>query len=289
MINDAPWWILADVCRVLDIRNPSDAAARLDADEKMTLGNAEGAEIRRFFGHGAAPTLVNESGVYSLTITSRKPEAKRFKKWITSEILPSIRRTGSYHGSPAPEPTPVPALTPAMPQALAQQALAVIGGLQTLLAEQQALVQEHRETIQLQTDLLSHNMPKAFVHDRILEAAGTLTLSDAAKTLGVPPRKLIRFLFASKWIFKRSQKSPWIAQQPRLTSGLLTHKVSTIMQPDGTSKAVEQVRVTTKGMARLARIVPADITEDALARAAFSSRSETGTVRRIPGGGRAYH
>lgn len=278
-----PWWALVDVCKSLGIKNPSDAASRLEADERMTLGITEGHSGQR--GGARFMTLINESGAYALIFSSNKPAAIRFRKWITSVVIPSIRRTGSFHVSPAP----IPSAAPPMPPALAEQALAVIGGLQALVAEQQALAQERLETIQHQSALLSHNMPKAVVHDRILELDGTLTLSDAAKSLGVPPRKLIQFLSASRWIFRRGQKSPWIAQQPRLNSGLLTHKVSTVIGSDGTDKIVEQVRVTAKGIARLARIVPAEINEDALARATFSSRSDVGTVRRIQDGGRAYH
>lgn len=87
-----PWFVLADVCRVLEIANPSNVAARLDDDEKATLQNMEGQA-----GNGAqAFTIINESGLYSLVLTSRKPAAKRFKKWVTAEVLPSIRRTGRY-------------------------------------------------------------------------------------------------------------------------------------------------------------------------------------------------
>lgn len=87
-----PWFVLADVCRVLEIGNPSQAATRLDDDEKMTLTNNEGRA-----GSGAqAFTIINESGLYSLILTSRKPAAKRFKKWVTAEVLPAIRRTGRF-------------------------------------------------------------------------------------------------------------------------------------------------------------------------------------------------
>jgi prophage antirepressor-like protein len=90
-IGGDPWFVLADVCRALDIKNVSDAATRLDEDEK-----------------GVAPTdtpggkqnvrIINESGLYTLILRSEKPEAKRFKKWVTSQVLPAIRKTGSYHG-----------------------------------------------------------------------------------------------------------------------------------------------------------------------------------------------
>ena len=87
-----PWFVLADVCRVLEVGNPSDAARRLDEDEKATLDNIEGRP-----GHGAQSfAIISESGLYSLILTSRKLAAKRFKKWVTAEVLPSIRKTDRY-------------------------------------------------------------------------------------------------------------------------------------------------------------------------------------------------
>src|SRR5580704_28344 len=86
-----PWFVLADVCRSLGIKNTSDAAARLDDDEKgvAQIDTRGGSQKLR---------IINESGLYSLILRSEKPEAKRFKKWVTSEVLPSIRKTGGYQG-----------------------------------------------------------------------------------------------------------------------------------------------------------------------------------------------
>jgi prophage antirepressor-like protein len=101
-INGDLWFALVDVCRALDIKNPSDVAARLDPDEKMTLDLTEGHSGTR--GGARAMTAINESGLYTAILRSDKAEAKRFKKWVTSEVLPSIRRTGSYSrfgGAPA--------------------------------------------------------------------------------------------------------------------------------------------------------------------------------------------
>ena len=88
-IQGDPWFVLADVCRALGIKNTSDAASRLDDDEKGiaqtdTLGGKQNVLI------------INESGLYSLTLRSDRPEAKRFKRWVTFEVLPQIRRTGAY-------------------------------------------------------------------------------------------------------------------------------------------------------------------------------------------------
>ena len=84
-----PWFVLSDICSVLEHSNPSMAASRLDDDEK-------GVSNVYTPGGDQKVTIISESGLYSLILTSRKPEAKRFKKWVTSEVLPAIRKTGTY-------------------------------------------------------------------------------------------------------------------------------------------------------------------------------------------------
>lgn len=90
--NGEPWFVLSEICGHLGIANVADAAARLDDDEKgiVKADTPGGAQRLR---------IVNESGLYSIVLRSNKPEAKRFKKWITAEVLPSIRKTGSYGGN----------------------------------------------------------------------------------------------------------------------------------------------------------------------------------------------
>lgn len=92
LIDDQPWFVAADVCQALAVRNNRDALSRLDEDEK-------GVANTDTLGGSQAVGIINESGLYSLILTSRKAEAKRFKKWITAEVLPAIRRTGQYHDS----------------------------------------------------------------------------------------------------------------------------------------------------------------------------------------------
>lgn len=87
--NDEAHWVLADVCAVLEIGSPHKAATRLDEDEK-------GRTTIPTLGGPQEMTTINESGLWSLVLTSRKPEAKRFKKWLTSEVIPTIRKTGGY-------------------------------------------------------------------------------------------------------------------------------------------------------------------------------------------------
>jgi len=84
-----PWFVLADVCRALEIGNAADAARRLDDDERGIDSIDTPSGVQRM-------TIISESGLFGLILSSRKQEAKRFKKWVTSEVLPTIRKTGGY-------------------------------------------------------------------------------------------------------------------------------------------------------------------------------------------------
>lgn len=90
--NGDIWFVAADVCAVLNIKNTSQALETLDDDER-SMFNIGRSTIN---GGGGVANIINESGLYSLILRSRKTEAKRFRKWVTSEVLPSIRKTGSY-------------------------------------------------------------------------------------------------------------------------------------------------------------------------------------------------
>jgi prophage antirepressor-like protein len=96
-----PWFVAADVCRVLELDDVSNAVSRLDDDEHISL--AQGHPFLNRVGGitksnlGKPTPMINESGVYSLILGSRKPEAKPFKRWVTHDILPTIRKTGEYH------------------------------------------------------------------------------------------------------------------------------------------------------------------------------------------------
>ena len=91
IVDDEPYFIVKDVCDVLTLTNPTEAIRGLDDDEKTTLRISEG---------GPEVNAVNEAGLYSLIMRSNKPEAKQFKRWITHEVLPSIRKTGTYSVKP---------------------------------------------------------------------------------------------------------------------------------------------------------------------------------------------
>ena len=85
-IENEPWFVAKDVCDILELSNPSVALKNLDEDERTKFN----------LGRQGNTNLINESGLYALIVRSRKPEAKKFRKWITSEVLPSIRKHGVY-------------------------------------------------------------------------------------------------------------------------------------------------------------------------------------------------
>jgi prophage antirepressor-like protein len=86
------WFYAHDICEALDVQNPRDALARLDGDERRTVGSADSS----IPASRTNPPVVSESGLYNLIFQSRKDEAKRFRKWVTSEVLPQIRKTGGF-------------------------------------------------------------------------------------------------------------------------------------------------------------------------------------------------
>lgn len=126
MRDSEPWFVAADVCDALGLDNNRQAMTRLDDDEKGVISNDTP-------GGKQDVTIINESGLYSLIMGSRKPEAKKFRKWVTSEVLPAIRRTGRYE-VPAPV---VVAQAPALPDTrlmvALEAAVAEIGKLKDLL------------------------------------------------------------------------------------------------------------------------------------------------------------
>ena len=141
MIENEPWFVAADVCRVLEIKNPSDTLSRLDEDERTTLVLTDGTSPK---GGNPNVNIINEPGLYTLVLGSRKPEAKAFKRWIMHEVIPSIRKTGAY------------ALTLSPAELLVQQAkllleqqkrLNAVEEDQKQLAESQRLLNEDQRQI----------------------------------------------------------------------------------------------------------------------------------------------
>jgi hypothetical protein len=101
LIGGEPWFVVSDVCRILDISNPSQAVQPVHKDDKLLYA-------MYIAGQNRQTLLVNESGVYRLVFASRKEEALNFQRWVTKDVIPSIRKTGSYSVLPAVQPSPIP-------------------------------------------------------------------------------------------------------------------------------------------------------------------------------------
>lgn len=98
LVEGDPWWVANDLCAVLDLRNPRQVLERLDDDER-------GVHLTDTLGGAQPMNIVSESGMFGLVLGSRKPEARRFRRWVTGEVLPSIRKTGRYEMFDPPPPT----------------------------------------------------------------------------------------------------------------------------------------------------------------------------------------
>lgn len=176
-IDDEPWFVAADVCRALEIGNPTDATHRLDADEKMiTLVSIEG--NRR---GNPNMTVVNEPGLYTLILSSRKPEAKAFKRWITHDIIPTIRKTGGYVNDAA------------------QFIDSYFGQLDS--AQKHALTMIFNESKRM-TAQLKEQAPKVDFYDTFVSPNKCTGLRDTAKELGISERKFVNFLIDEKYLYR---------------------------------------------------------------------------------------
>ena len=220
-----PWFVLADVCKVLDIGNPSMVASRLDDDEQSALSIADtssnGVSQRRQF------TIITESGLYSAIFLSRKRSAKRFKKWVTGEVLPSIRKTGSYGAPALPDLSDPKQLLPLLIEHASKR-----------------LEAEHRLVLA---------MADVRANDRIAKTGGSMCITDAAKVLQVRPCDLTAFMLGKKWGYRRHGKGRLVAHQDKLNAKLMEEKEAPYTRKDGTEGVSIQARVTTKGLVQLAK------------------------------------
>ncbi len=158
-----PWFVAADVCRVLELDQVSAALRRLDDDES-TLISITGAS------NSLPINAVNEAGLYSLILGSRKPEAKAFKRWVTHEVLPAIRKTGQYSAAPA---------LPALPQNYKE-------AVRALLVEIEA-----KEALEAQAKV---NAPKVEFYHQVAAAKDDFGMKETAKLLGMGRNRMMKEL-----------------------------------------------------------------------------------------------
>ncbi len=176
-----PWFLAKDICSILGFDNPRSATKYLDDDERSVISNPTGTG-------GSKTTIVNEPGLYSLILRSRKPEAKEFKRWITHEVIPAIRRHGAY-------------MTPETAEEVLTNPDNIIKIAQNLKEEQQ-----RRQIAEKQAEELEeHNrelQPKAQYAEEVLSSQSLICTKTIAKQLGTGPEKLNNFLHHEGVIYK---------------------------------------------------------------------------------------
>ena len=182
-LNGEPWFALKDVCAVLGISNHKMTAQRLDADEVILtdLTDSMGRQ-QEPIGREQHPTVINESGLYNVILRSDKPEAKPFRKWVTSEVLPSIRKNGGY----------IAGQEQLTPSELMAKALLVAN---KTLAERDARISE----LTVQNAIMQ---PKAEYFDELVDRNLLTSFRETAKQLGVEEKKFISFLMEKKYIYR---------------------------------------------------------------------------------------
>ena len=176
-IEDEPWLVGKDVAEALGYANPRKALDdHVDAEDKMQ------GDIRDSIGRDQHPTIINESGLYSLVLSSKLPTAKKFRRWVTSEVLPSIRKAGGY----------IQGQQELSPEELMAKALLVA----------QKTLEDREKRI---ADLSSQNeimKPKADYFDRLVDRNTLTNFRETAKQFGVAPKKFVAFLIENNFVYR---------------------------------------------------------------------------------------
>ena len=173
-IDGEPWFVAADVCRALEIGNPSMTVERLDDDEK-------GISTIDTLGGKQRMTIINEPGLYSLVLSSRKPEAKAFKRWITHEVIPAIREYGGY-------------MTKSLLEQVLENPSLIYEFARRMLAEQQKNERLRQE--------LERAKPKADYYDAFIHPESCTNIRATAKELKVPEKMFTAFLIRKRYLYR---------------------------------------------------------------------------------------
>ena len=221
MIEGEPWFVGRDVTGILGYRNPQEAI--------RTHVSEEDKRVNEILTPGGVQTahIINESGLYSLIITSRLPAAKRFKRWVTAEILPSIRKHAIY----------------AVDELIANPDLA-IAALQALKAERETSARL-AEQVASQKMQLAEMRPKASYCDLVLSCRDALPITVIAKDYGWTPQQMNRFLHSQHVQYRVGRT--WVLYDGYAGLGYTKTRTLPYEDPDGTPHSAVHTRWTQKG------------------------------------------
>jgi anti-repressor protein len=213
--NNELWFIASDICKALDLSNPTMVMERLDDDEKSKLNLGLS---------GGATNCVNEFGLYTLVLASRKQEAKEFKRWITHEVIPSIRKSGGYIAGQE------------------QMSDAELMAKALLVAQRQ--IEERNKQIEIM-------QPKAIFADAVATSKTSILVGDLAKLIcqngiQIGQKRLFEWLRENGYLIK-SGSSYNMPMQRYVEQGLFEVKESNVQNPDGSVRITRTTKVTGKG------------------------------------------
>ncbi len=231
LIDDNPWFVAVDVCRALEIKNSRDAISSLDEDEKNTVA------ITDSIPGNPNKTIISEAGLYSLILRSRKPEAKAFKRWITHEVIPSIRKTGGYV---ADEDLFIQTYFPSVTGAESVY-------LKQMMVEVKVANQKLAETTQqltVVTEELSIARPKAEYYDIVMQCKNLLTTTEIAGDYGLSPQALNQMLH--DWGVQYKVNGTWVLYSKYKNKGY-AQTVTNAIKHNGYSFATLHLKWTQRG------------------------------------------
>lgn len=211
-LNNEPWFVATDICKALDIKNVTQAINRLDEDERSMFN----------IGRQGETNIVNEYGLYNLILSSRKPEAKKFKRWITHEVIPSIRKHGAY-------------MTPEKIEEVLMNPDTIIQLATALKEEQQRRLQAERQIEEQKPKVLFAEAWEVSEHSILVGEMAKLLARNGLENMG--QNRLFKWLRTNGYLHKSGQQYN-LPTQKSIELGIIEVKTRTIANPDGS------VRVT---------------------------------------------
>jgi len=221
VLDNEPWFVATDVCRILEIQNVTQALQRLDDDERSMFN----------IGRQGKTNIINEPGLYTLILGSRKPEAKQFKRWITHEVIPTIRKTGGY---------------------VADDELFIRTYLPHADEQTKLFFKTTLQTIRKQNEEIAAMKPKALFADAVETSENSILIGELAKILrqngiDIGQNRLFRWLRENGYLCKQRGENYNLPTQYSMDLGLFEIKKRTINNPDGSVRVTRTPKVTGKG------------------------------------------
>ena len=215
------WFVAKDVCDCLEIKNTTDALKRLDNDERSRFN----------LGRQGETNIVNEYGLYNLVLSSRKPEAKEFKRWITHDVIPQIRKTGTYSMN-------IPKSLPEALRAYANE-VELHNATKAIVAQQEQQIAEFKPV-------------KDYV-DKILSSKSCLAITQIAADYGMSAQELNKILHEAG--LQRKVGDQWILYKQHMSKGFTKSETFTFCRSDGRLDSKITTKWTQKGRLEIHNIL----------------------------------